>query len=166
MEKLIKSKKRVKKYAEVFTPLWLVKDMVDMLEKEGNTIGIADTVLEPTCGEGIFLIEILERKLKLAKEGYNFRRDSLTALASLYGVEIQLDNVKICKKKLYDTWAAQQEYINVEMERAAKEILERNIIHGDFLKAKTLSGAQIWFLPKQENSNAKTNKKKKVSNKV
>lgn len=167
MEKIIKSKERVSKFAEVFTPLHIVKKMVDMLEQNGRPITITDTILEPSCGEGVFLLEILERKLKLAKKGYNFRRDSLTALASLYGVEIQLDNVKICKMKLYNLWASQQEYINVEMEKVAKEILEKNIIHGDFLRAKTLSGAQIWFLPEVKDKNAKPKRKKKsLSDKV
>lgn len=91
-EKLIKSKERVQKFAEVFTPQWVVNDMCDMLEKENpNAFDPDSTFLEPSCGEGVFVLEILRRKFSRCKK----RADFTTALKSVYGMEIQADNVKI-----------------------------------------------------------------------
>ena len=67
-EILRKSAERVRKYSEVYTPMWLVKDMCDMLggeSPEAWTV-LDKTFLEPACGNGNFLVEIFERKLKLS----------------------------------------------------------------------------------------------------
>ena len=55
-ERIIKSKERVRKFAEVFTPDWLVRKMVDLLPEEAFEAG--KTVLEPACGEGAFLADM------------------------------------------------------------------------------------------------------------
>ena len=68
-ENLIKSRKRVKDFAEVYTPNWLVKDMVALAKANE----IETTVLEPACGNGNFLAEILEQKLQ---KGYTFCRNN------------------------------------------------------------------------------------------
>lgn len=82
-EKLIKSKQRVKDFAEVFTPAHIVKDMCDLVPEEMWT-NVETTFLEPACGTGNFLVEILERKFKLCKDW----EDGLRALKSVYGVDI------------------------------------------------------------------------------
>jgi len=67
-EKLIKSKRRVKEFGEVFTPEFIVKQMCDLCEP---TISQVDKkVFEPTCGNGNFLVEILNRKLNLVPDFY------------------------------------------------------------------------------------------------
>ena len=64
--KTIKSKQRVRDYGEVYTPEQIVRDMLDLLPHD--TQAIDSTYLEPACGNGAFLIEILRRKLERCKE--------------------------------------------------------------------------------------------------
>lgn len=77
---------RVNKYGEVFTPPNTTKDMIDLLESTASEIRIQ--VLEPACGEGIFLIEILKRKLFKICTETGFKRLSLEVLKSLHGIDI------------------------------------------------------------------------------
>lgn len=136
---LIKSKERVRKFAEVFTPDWLVKKMVDMLPPD-ELAKPEKTVLEPACGEGAFLAEILKRKLARVKPG---SEEAFLALASLYGVEIQADNVAACRRRLLDIfrpWA-----LDIADAHTAAWILGWNIVQGDFLKAVDADGAPIMF---------------------
>ena len=84
---------RVRKYGEVFTPVWLVKDMCDMLEAENpeqDVFAPWTTFLEPTCGDGAFVVEILRRKFDRCK----CRGDYTVAIESVYGLEIQPENVQ------------------------------------------------------------------------
>ena len=116
MEQLTKSKERIKEYGEVYTPEWLVKDMCNMLTEEGNAFTrIDETFLEPSCGSGNFLVEILERKLKLCKD----HNDGLTALSTIWGIDILPDNYK--------------RYYSDGIDKAI-EILDKNIICGDSIK--------------------------------
>lgn len=74
----------------MFTPERIVKDMCDMLEHENeNAFDISSTFLEPTCGDGSFVIEILKRKFEKCKS----KNDYTQAIKSVYGMEIQADNV-------------------------------------------------------------------------
>ncbi len=89
---LIKSRERVQKFAEVFTPEHIVRDMCDMLEREDPDAFLPEkTFLEPTCGEGAFVLEILRRKFARCRT----RKDYSTAIKSVYAMEIQADNVQI-----------------------------------------------------------------------
>lgn len=141
-ERIIKSKARVKKYAEVFTPKRIVKRMVDMLIEQGNVLLPETTVLEPACGEGAFLIEILERKLKLVET----KEASIIAVNSLYGVEIQEDNVLMCRDNLFNLWRQSRADITAEDEQRVKDILRKNIAHGNLLTKLNTDGTPIWFL--------------------
>ena len=94
-EKLIKSKKRVKDFAEVYTPQFIVKDMCDLIPKE-TWDNIESTFLEPACGNGNFLVEIYARKLERCKD----EKDGLKALASIIGIDIQQDNVDESRLRL------------------------------------------------------------------
>ena len=64
-QQLVKSKQRVADHGEVFTPSWLVNDMLDLVKDE--TERIDSRFLEPACGSGNFLVPVLERKLAAAK---------------------------------------------------------------------------------------------------
>lgn len=101
-ERLTKSKGRIKKYGEVFTPEWVVKMMVDELEKSNGPLPIEATVLEPSCGEGAFLKEVLHRKLDKAKDLHG----TIAAVRSVYGVELLPDNTDVCRRNLFDIWCA------------------------------------------------------------
>ena len=84
----IKSKRRVKEFAEVFTAEREVKAMCDLVPQEVWE-NITSTFLEPACGNGNFLVEIYARKLERCKD----EKDGLKALASIVGIDIQQDNV-------------------------------------------------------------------------
>lgn len=132
-EPLQKSKERVKKFGEVFTPAWLVKKMCDMLdaENDGYAFDIEKTFIEPCCGTGNFAVEIIGRKLAKCKTPDDVR----TAVASYYTIEIQEDNVLECRDRVETMVAEHFPGVNV------RDILERNIVCGDFLHPDG-----IWFM--------------------
>lgn len=131
-EKLIKSKQRVKDFAEVFTPKHIVKDMCDLVPEEMWT-NVETTFLEPACGTGNFLAEILERKFKLCKNW----EDGLRALKSIYGVDIQQDNVEEAKGRLFEMYIKQFPKSPALSGLIAAQILENNIVCGNFIKEYT-----------------------------
>ena len=131
-EKLIKSKQRVKDFAEVFTPKHIVKDMCDLVPEEMWT-NVDTTFLEPACGTGNFLVEILERKFKLCENW----EDGLLALKSVYGVDIQQDNVEETKLRLFDMYIAKFPKSPAISGLIAAQILENNIVCGNFIKEYT-----------------------------
>ncbi|MBQ0143198.1 MAG: N-6 DNA methylase [Prevotellaceae bacterium] len=103
MENGIKSEQRVKDIGEVFTPYEIVRDMVDLIDKSGK-LNIEQTYLEPACGDGQFLIELLYRKLKSVIELPVEQRQLalVKAVCSIYGVDIQLDNVRESRRRMLD----------------------------------------------------------------
>lgn len=128
-EKLIKSKQRVKDFAEVFTPQHIVKDMCDLVPQEMWTT-VETTFLEPACGTGNFLAEILSRKFRLCKDW----QDGLKALNSVYGIDIQADNVEETKIRLFDMYIKQYPKSPAVSGLIAAQILENNIVCGNFIK--------------------------------
>lgn len=142
--KQIKSKERVFEHGEVFTSEREVNAMLDLVKQE--TERIESRFLEPACGDGNFLIEILKRKLKVVHTVYgrnqlDYERYAIIAVGSIYGVEIQKDNVEECKSRLYTFFENQYKSLypktfKNECLRSANYILERNILHGDALNLK------------------------------
>lgn len=146
----LKSRQRVTDHGEVFTGDREVNAMLDLVKQE--TERIDSRFLEPACGDGNFLAEILRRKLIVAKReskiprrkiisSYDFEKKSFNAVCSLYGVDILLDNVIACRQRLYDIWNA--EYTTVcgqdaddICRQSLKVILEKNIICGNALSLK------------------------------
>lgn len=124
----IKSKERVKKYAEVLTPRWLAEMMIDALCLQNNMscegFDIEKTVFEPCCGEGAFITCVLRRKLSIATT----YAEKVRSCQTCYGLDIQYDNVLICRQKLTEI-ASSQGVDKYE----AEFIFSRNIIHGDML---------------------------------
>ena len=131
-EKLIKSKQRVKDFAEVFTPKHIVKNMCDLVPAE-MWQSVDTTFLEPACGTGNFLVEILERKFKLCESW----EDGLRALKSIYGIDIQQDNVEETKLRLFDMYIAKFPKSPAVSGLIAAQILENNIVCGNFIKEYT-----------------------------
>lgn len=104
-----------------------MKDMVNYAEPI-----ISDPysrVLEPTCGNGNFLVEILTRKLA----NCNSDIQRLAAINNLFGVELLSDNMDECKRRLLSLVPEHLTWI-------AKRIFNRNIACGNFLKPET-----VWF---------------------
>ena len=131
-ENLIKSKQRVKDFAEVFTPKHIVKDMCDLVPAE-MWVNVDTTFLEPACGTGNFLVEILERKFKLCENW----EDGLKALKSVYGVDIQQDNVEEAKGRLFEMYIKRFPKSPAISGLIAAQILENNIVCGNFIKEYT-----------------------------
>jgi hypothetical protein len=133
MNKQIKSKKRVSDFGEVFTNQREVKAMCDLVKDE--TQRIDSRFLEPACGEGVFLIEILTRKLKSIKN--NWIINSLIAISNIYGIDIMKDNCEICRRNLYKIWFDEYknkfETQNEKLKDFVKFILSKNIICGNTL---------------------------------
>lgn len=126
--KQIKSKKRVKDFAEVFTAEREVKAMCDLIPQEQWTI--ESTFLEPACGNGNFLVEIYARKLELCKD----EKDGLKALASIVGIDIQADNCEESRKRLFYMYCEKFANCNSFCKAMAERILQNNIICGDSLQ--------------------------------
>ena len=124
--KQIKSKERVKKFAEVFTAEREVKAMCDLVDDCCQDIKA--TFLEPACGNGNFLVEIIRRKLANCKS----ENDIITAYNSIYGIDIQEDNVKECRKRLWNI-ASTYTVSSHTLARVAI-ILAKNIICGNSLE--------------------------------
>ena len=123
MNKLIKSKNRVKNYGEVFTPSSIVDKMVDLCEPVVSEIN--KRVLEPACGEGVFLETILKRRLNKCKTDY----DRLVCASNIYGIDIQRDNVKKCRERLLSILKSESH--DYYFLKAAEDIVTSNIIEGD-----------------------------------
>ncbi len=142
----IKSKKRVAEHGEVFTSEREVKAMLDLVKQE--TERIDSRFLEPACGEGNFLMEVLRRKLDVVERIYrrsrlDFERNLVLAVSSLYGIDILEDNVVRCRQHLVDI--ANERYTRLfksqardEVRKAVAYILEKNIIWGDALDLRTV----------------------------
>ena len=149
----IKSRERVQKYGEVFTAPREVNAMLDLVKPETERIDA--TFLDPACGEGAFLTEILRRKLaavlRQSDYAYAIERNSLIALASVYGIDIQADNILICREILCSIWTkfyrtnceAIRNPHGPQAEMAARSIIQHNIVLGDTLSMKAPNGDQL-----------------------
>ncbi|WP_338527871.1 methylase [Bacillus sp. MAG717A] len=172
-ENLIKSKRRVEKHAEVFTPRWMVEKMLDNEEIKEACVNLTATFLEPAAGEGNFLIAILRRKLGMVAKQYSktliqFENFSLYALSTLYGIELLGDNAQMCVLNLFDVYSEIYTEVAQKFHRkpkknvlnSAKVIIRANIIQGDFLTRKTISNEPIifseWQMTNQLTSNTRT----------
>jgi len=99
-EKQVISKRRVTDHGEVFTNQREVKAMLELVKHE--TERIESKFLEPACGTGNFLAEVLERKLQVVKMRYGkvqleYERNAVLAISSIYGIDILEDNVQECR---------------------------------------------------------------------
>lgn len=136
----VKSKKRVADHGEVFTNEREVNAMLDMVKHE--TERIDSRFLEPACGNGNFLAEVLRRKLDVVTERYGksqleWERYAVIAMSSIYGVDILEDNAVECRDRLlgiYTDWYSKTfKEVNNDCIRSVRFILSRNILWGDAL---------------------------------
>jgi hypothetical protein len=146
---LVKSKKRVADHGEVFTPSWMVEAMLDLVKDETERIDAR--FLEPACGSGNFIVQVLRRKLaaveiKFGKSDFERRHYSLLALMCIYGIELLDDNVAECRANALEIIA---DYLRLDesdsLYRAAAYVLSQNIVHGDALTMRTSQGLPIAF---------------------
>ena len=146
---LVKSKQRVADHGEVFTPAWMVEAMLDLVK--GETERIDSRFLEPACGSGNFIVQILRRKLaavelKYGKSEFERRHYALLALMCIYGIELLADNIAECRANVLEVFA---NYLNLEdaddLYRAATHVLQANLVHGDALTMRAKNGQPITF---------------------
>ena len=152
-KKQIKSRQRVVDHGEVFTPDWLVNDMLDLVKQE--TERIDSRFLEPACGTGNFLVEILRRKLAVVENRYKknqleYERYAVIAVSSIYGVDLLQDNVEEARERLFDIFNTQYTSLyktncKDECRASVKFILKRNILRGDALTLLTDNNEPIAF---------------------
>lgn len=145
LENQVKTKQRVADHGEVFTSHSEVNAMLDQVKQE--TERIDSRFLEPACGTGNFLIEILIRKLIVVENRYSknqieYERYSILALSSIYGVDILQDNIQICRDRLLGIFTHYYlknciKEFKPEYLKSAEFILSKNILWGDALTLKT-----------------------------
>ncbi len=140
-ETQVKSKKRVADHGEVFTNQREVNAMLDLVKHE--TERIDSRFLEPACGNGNFLAEVLKRKINVIDHKYShtqieWERYAVLAVCNIYGVDILEDNAEECRKRLFNIF---KEHYNAlfadkckhEVLRSLDFLLHRNILWGDAL---------------------------------
>ena len=140
----VKSKKRVTDHGEVFTSEREVKAMLDLVKQE--TERIDSRFLEPACGTGNFLVEVLKRKLAVVQDRYKrnqleYERHAVIAVSSIYGIDLLIDNVDECRKRLLTVFnqyytALYKSRCKKACRNSAEFVLERNILRGDALTFK------------------------------
>ena len=141
-DKQVVSKKRVADHGEVFTAEREVNAMLDLVKNE--TLRIDSRFLEPACGTGNFVIEILRRKLAVVGERYSknqseYEKYALLAVSSIYGIDILADSLEVCRERLYSHFCDEykslfKEKISEDILKSAKFLLSRNIVQGDALR--------------------------------
>ncbi len=155
----IKSKQRVKNHGEVFTNEKEVNGMLDLVKNE--TERLDSRFLEPACGTGNFLVEILNRKLIVLKQKYQksqpeYEKYGVIVISSLYGIDLLKDNIQECKARLLEI--SEKEYVSIfkhepnnKYINVLKFILNINIVCGDALTMKNNYGEPLilseWSMP-------------------
>jgi hypothetical protein len=145
MNNQIKTKDRVVEYGEVYTSHREVSSMLDLVDHE--TKRIESKFLEPACGNGNFLIEVLKRKVEVIRKRYSssqidFEKYLFLVCSSVYGIDIQQDNVNECQERLLAFLAENYKKLfkktyKPQLIKTLKFILSKNIICGDALTLKT-----------------------------
>lgn len=145
-KKQIISKKRVADHGEVLTGKREVDAMLEMVKDESARL--ESRFFEPACGDGNFLAAILERKIAVAnsrhrKDQHDWERAVVTAVSSIYGVDIIEDNAAKCRSRLFGVCVKEgvsnfKDKINQDWHKTIAYVLEKNIIWGDALSLKTV----------------------------
>ena len=141
MSSQIKSKQRVVDFGEVYTNEREVNAMLDLVQHEASRI--ESRFLEPAAGNGNFLIKILERKLAIVYRRYKksqleYERYAFLAVSSIYGIDIQEDNVLECQDRLFAYFENQYRALfkknsSDDYLKAIRYLLSKNLICGDGL---------------------------------
>jgi hypothetical protein len=146
---LVRSRERVADHGEVFTPAWLVQAMLDVVKDESERIDAR--FLEPACGSGNFLVEVLRRKLaavelRFGRSEFERRHYGIFALMCVYGIELLTDNVEECRANMLEIFA---DWLRVngpdDAYRAAAYVLSQNVVQGDALTMLDGSEEAITF---------------------
>ncbi len=137
----VKSASRVRDHGEVLTARREVEAMLDLVKNESERID--SRFLEPACGDGNFLVAILERKLKTVSSKYkskkaDFEVQMISALGSIYGIDLLEDNVELAQERMFEIACnCYKESLKVnpdeDFKKIIKFVLKKNILQGDSL---------------------------------
>ncbi len=153
----VKSRERVQKHGEVFTNEKEVNAMLDLVKHE--TERIDSRFLEPACGDGNFLAEILRRKLRVCRnfvvQGKNtqleYEKNAVLAVSSIYGIELLADNTQTCRERLFKIFSEEYHALygtNVKQDclESIRYLLSKNIIIGNALTYHRVDKPDEWII--------------------
>jgi len=145
-EKQIKDKSRVSNFGEVLTSKREVLNMLNLVNTE--TSRLDSRFLEPACGDGNFLTEVLNSKLDIleknySKNQYEFEKFSIQIFTSIYGIDILEDNIISARERLFNQYfdlynKKFKSNINQKLLDCIKYILKLNLVHADALSLKNV----------------------------
>jgi len=165
LKDMAEQSERTRSKAEVFTPIWIVKKMNDLISCDNWENFVKLRILEITCGEAPFLVTrydtttgeliplpervgILDRKLQaIPKENADIWLEwAYKAYQNTYGYEFQGDNLLIARSNLLITFC---DYLQEYFQRSATDeelnaltnIIVRNIWQMDGLQNTVPLGA-------------------------
>lgn len=149
----VKSKQRVADHGEVYTNLREVNAMLDLVKEQSESLSA--TFLEPACGNGNFLIEILRRKLRTLAEQYRndplaYDTHLLQVVSSMYGIDILPDNIAECHDRLFTEISSTYTQVHscplpLSLAKSLVFVMQKNILCGDATKYKTIHNESIIF---------------------
>jgi hypothetical protein len=152
IKRQVKSRSRITDHGEVFTAEREVNAMLDLVKQE--TLRIDSRFLEPACGTGNFLVEILRRKLAVVENQYKknqleYERYAVIAVSSIYGIDLLEDNIQRCRNRLFEIFDANytvlyKEKCSEECRNSVQFILKNNIKQGDALTLQTDKGPIVF----------------------
>lgn len=152
---LIKSKRRVQKHGEVFTPQWVIDKMLAIPGIKEKTEDVFATFLEPSAGEGAFLLAIEDMKLRFVTDNYSkelWHIYALWALSSIYGIELLEDNLAQARQNMFKLFLNHYKILHnyplskeSDLYKSARTIIWANIVQGDTLTHRNLLGEYITF---------------------
>lgn len=153
MEKQIKSRKRVRDHGEVYTSEREINAMLDLVKDESYRVDAR--FLEPACGNGNFIIKILERKLETVDKAFSGEKWKLWALigvANIYGIEYLEDNLAECHNRVMKTLSSRYASAcpgddDAGFLQSIEYIVTHNIVWGDTLRMKTPDGISNIVFP-------------------
>lgn len=152
---LMKSKHRVQKHGEVFTPQWVVDKMIAIPGIKEKTEDVFATFLEPSAGEGAFLLAIEDIKLRFVTDNHSgdlWNTYALWALSSIYGIEFLEDNLAAARQNMLELFldycdATQGTPLSKrsDLYKSAQTVIWANVVQGDTLTHKNNFGEEIVF---------------------
>lgn len=153
----VKSRERVQQHGEVFTNEREVNAMLDLVKHE--TERIDSRFLEPACGDGNFLAEILRRKLQVCRRlveqkkntQLEYEKNAVLAVSSIYGIELLADNATACRERLFQLFsdeyhALYNDSIRQDCLESIRYLLSKNIIIGDALSYHRVDRPDEWIV--------------------
>lgn len=147
----------MQKHGEVFTNEREVNAMLDLVKHE--TERIDSRFLEPACGDGNFLAEILRRKLRVCRNlveqrkntQLEYEKNTVLAVSSIYGIELLPDNAMTCRERLFRIFcdeyhALYGDSVKEECMHSIRYLLSKNIIIGNALTYHRVDNPDEWII--------------------